>query len=226
MIITRVPFRVSFFGGGTDMPVWFERHGGAVISTTIDKYCYVTARPLPPFFDHRVRLAYSRIELVSELSEIEHPLIRVALQRFDRTDIEIHYDADLPAWSGLGTSSAFAVGLVRALSGLEGRLLSKKDLAIEAIRLERHVLEESGGYQDQVAAAYGGFNHVEFDPAGDAGATGGKILGAGAGGFMLLFCPEEMQRAVRERLSSLLFVPFAFDRSGMQVIHYQPSKSG
>ena len=328
MIITRVPFRVSFFGGGTDMPVWFERHGGAVISTTIDKYCYVTARPLPPFFDHRVRLAYSRIELVSELSEIEHPLIRVALQRFDRTDIEIHYDADLPAWSGLGTSSAFAVGLVGALSGLEGRLLSKKDLAIEAIRLERHVLEESGGYQDQVAAAYGGFNHVEFDPAGDfvvhpvvvspermavlqrslmlcyipktrksgdvspaanyrpeksdpllqflhesvdialriisegemrdlgelmhqtwfrkrqfpgttnatideayqaardAGATGGKILGAGAGGFMLLFCPEEMQRAVRERLSSLLFVPFAFDRSGMQVIHYQPSKSG
>ncbi len=310
------------------MPVWFERHGGAVISTTIDKYCYVTARPLPPFFDHRVRLAYSRIELVSELSEIEHPLIRVALQRFDRTDIEIHYDADLPAWSGLGTSSAFAVGLVGALSGLEGRLLSKKDLAIEAIRLERHVLEESGGYQDQVAAAYGGFNHVEFDPAGDfvvhpvvvspermavlqrslmlcyipktrksgdvspaanyrpeksdpllqflhesvdialriisegemrdlgelmhqtwfrkrqfpgttnatideayqaardAGATGGKILGAGAGGFMLLFCPEEMQRAVRERLSSLLFVPFAFDRSGMQVIHYQPSESG
>ena len=310
------------------MPVWFERHGGAVISTTIDKYCYVTARPLPPFFDHRVRLAYSRIELVSELSEIEHPLIRVALQRFDRTDIEIHYDADLPAWSGLGTSSAFAVGLVGALSGLEGRLLSKKDLAIEAIRLERHVLEESGGYQDQVAAAYGGFNHVEFDPAGDfvvhpvvvspermavlqrslmlcyipktrksgdvspaanyrpeksdpllqflhesvdialriisegemrdlgelmhqtwfrkrqfpgttnatideayqaardAGATGGKILGAGAGGFMLLFCPEEMQRAVRERLSSLLFVPFAFDRSGMQVIHYQPSKVG
>lgn len=328
MIITRVPFRVSFFGGGTDMPVWFERHGGAVISTTIDKYCYVTARPLPPFFDHRVRLAYSRIELVSELSEIEHPLIRAALQRFDRTDIEIHYDADLPAWSGLGTSSAFAVGLVGALSGLEGRLLSKKDLAIEAIRLERHVLEESGGYQDQVAAAYGGFNHVEFDPAGDfvvhpvvvspermavlqrslmlcyipktrksgdvspaanyrpeksdpllqflhesvdialriisegemrdlgelmhqtwfrkrqfpgttnatideayqaardAGATGGKILGAGAGGFMLLFCPEEMQRAVRERLSSLLFVPFAFDRSGMQVIHYQPSESG
>ncbi len=328
MIITRVPFRVSFFGGGTDMPVWFERHGGAVISTTIDKYCYVTARPLPPFFDHRVRLAYSRIELVSELSEIEHPLIRAALERFDRTDIEIHYDADLPAWSGLGTSSAFAVGLVGALSGLEGRLLSKKDLAIEAIRLERHVLEESGGYQDQVAAAYGGFNHVEFDPAGDfevhpvvvspermavllrslmlcyipktrksgdvsppanyrpeksdpllqflhesvdialriisegemrdlgelmhqtwfrkrqfpgttnatideayqaardAGATGGKILGAGAGGFMLLFCPEEMQRAVRERLSSLLFVPFAFDRSGMQVIHYQPSEGG
>ena len=275
-----------------------------------------------------MRLAYSRIELVSELSEIEHPLIRAALQRFDRTDIEIHYDADLPAWSGLGTSSAFAVGLVGALSGLEGRLLSKKDLAIEAIRLERHVLEESGGYQDQVAAAYGGFNHVEFDPAGDfevhpivvspermavlqrslmlcyipktrksgdvspaanyrpeksdpllqflhesvdialriisegemrdlgelmhqtwfrkrqfpgttnatideayqaardAGATGGKILGAGAGGFMLLVCPEEMQQAVRERLSSLLFVPFAFDRSGMQVIHYQPSKAG
>lgn len=324
MIITRVPFRVSFFGGGTDIPVWFERNGGAVLSTTIDKYCYVTARPLPPFFDYRIRLAYSRIELASEWSELEHPLIRAALERFDRLDIEIHYDADLPAWSGLGTSSAFGVGLVGALAGLEGRLLSKKDLAIEAIRLERHVLKEAGGYQDQVAAAYGGFNHVEFHATGDfdvhpvllppermavlqrslmlcyipktrksgdvspaanyrpeksdhllkflhesvdtalqimssgemrdlgelmhqtwfhkrqlpgttnetidaayrgareAGATGGKILGAGSGGFMLLFCPEEMQRAVRERLSDLLFVPFSFDRSGMQVIHYQP----
>jgi len=328
LIITRVPFRVSFFGGGTDIPIWFERHGGAVLSTTIDKYCYVTARPLPPFFDHSVRLVYSRIELVSELEEIQHPLIRAVLQRFDRTNIEIHYDADLPAWSGLGTSSAFGVGLVAALAGMEGRLLSKKDLAIETIRLERHVLKEPGGYQDQVAAAYGGFNHVEFHPSGDfdvhpvllpqerlaalqrslllcyipkvrksgdvslaggyqadksdhlleflhesvstalriisqgqlddlgelmhqtwfrkrqlpgttnatidevyraareAGATGGKILGAGAGGFMLLFCPEEMQRAVRDRLSDLLFVPFSFERSGMQVIHYEPSTPG
>ena len=325
VIITRVPFRVSLFGGGTDIPAWFDRKGGAVLSTTIDKYCYVTARPLPPFFDHRIRLAYSRIELVSELAEIEHPLIRAALERFGRSDIEIHYDADLPAWSGLGTSSAFGVGLVGALAGLDGRLLSRKDLAIEAIRLERHVLKEAGGYQDQVAAAYGGFNHVQFHPSGDfdvhpivlpsermavlqrslllcyipktrksgdvslaahykpeksdhlleflhgsvntalriisdgeirdlgelmhqtwfhkrqlpgttnstiddayqaareAGATGGKILGAGAGGFMLLFCPEEMQRKVRERLSDLLFVPFSFDRSGMQVIHYQHS---
>jgi D-glycero-alpha-D-manno-heptose-7-phosphate kinase len=325
MIITRVPFRVSFFGGGTDIPVWFERFGGAVLSTTIDKYCYVTARPLPPFFDHKVRLAYSRIELVSKLEEIQHPLIRVALERFRKTEVEIHYDADLPAWSGLGTSSAFAVGLVGAIGGLQGKLFGRKDLAIEAIRLERHVLEEAGGYQDQVAAAYGGFNHIEFHPTGDftvhpivlpperlnvlqrslmlcyipkvrqsgtvspannydaascdplfefihgsvnqalriisqgemrdlgallhetwqkkrelpgttnstidevyeaardAGATGGKILGAGAGGFMLLFCPEEMQRAVRERLSDLLFVPFSFDRSGMQVIHYQPA---
>ena len=324
MIITRVPFRVSFFGGGTDIPVWFERFGGAVLSTTIDKYCYVTARPLPPFFDHKVRLAYSRIELVSELDEIQHPLIRAALERFQRMHVEIHYDADLPAWSGLGTSSAFGVGLVGALGGLDGRLLSRKDLAIEAIRLERHVLKEPGGYQDQVAAAYGGFNHIGFDPTGDfavrpivlpperlkalqrslllcyvpkarqsgqvspardydpeqydhllrfihdsvksalriisagemrdlgdllhetwlrkrqfpgttndmideaynaardAGATGGKILGAGAGGFMILVCPEEMQRAVRERLSDLLFVPFSFDRTGMQVIHYEP----
>ena len=324
MIITRVPFRVSFFGGGTDIPVWFERHGGAVLSTTIDKYCYVTARPLPPFFDHKVRVAYSRIELAKDPADLEHPLVRAALQRFDRTNVEIHYDADLPAWSGLGTSSAFGVGLVGALAGLSGRLFSRKDLAIEAIRLERHVLKEAGGYQDQVAAAYGGFNHIEFHPGGDftvrpvlippdrmkavlrslmlcyipktrisgkvspagnydptksdhllefihgsvnqalrifasgeirdlgellhetwlrkrelpgtssstiddvytaareAGATGGKILGAGAGGFMLLICPEEMQRAVRERLSELLFVPFSFDRSGMQVIHYQP----
>ena len=325
MIITRVPFRVSFFGGGTDIPVWFERNGGAVLSTTIDKYCYVTARPLPPFFDHRVRLAYSRIELVSDVAEIEHPLIRAALERFGRTDIEIHYDADLPAWSGLGTSSAFGVGLAGALAGMEGRLLSRKDLAIEAIRLERHVLKEPGGYQDQVAAAYGGLNRIQFHPTGDfdvqpvvlppervaalqrslllcyipktrksgdvspaanykpeksdhlleflhesvdtalrimsegemrdlgellhqtwfrkrqlpgttnttiddayqaareAGATGGKILGAGAGGFMLLFCPEELQRKVMERLSGLLFVPFTFDRSGMQVIHYEPT---
>jgi D-glycero-alpha-D-manno-heptose-7-phosphate kinase len=324
MIITRVPFRISLFGGGTDIPAWFERFGGSVLSTTIDKYCYVTARPLPPFFDHKVRLAYSRIELVKELDEIQHPLIRAALQRFQRSDIEIHYDADLPAGSGLGTSSAFAAGLVGALGGLEGRMFSRKDLAIEAIRLERHVLEEAGGYQDQVAAAFGGFNHIQFDPTGDfsvhpivlspermnilqrslmlcyipkarqsgdvsparnydpdaydhllrfihdsvnsalgilssgemqdlgellhetwlrkrelpgttnsmiddaysaareAGASGGKILGAGAGGFMLFVCPEELQRAVRERLSHLLFVPFAFDRTGMQVIHYEP----
>ena len=212
MIITRVPFRVSFFGGGTDMPVWFERHGGAVISTTIDKYCYVTARPLPPFFDHRVRLAYSRIELVSELSEIEHPLIRAALQRFDRTDIEIHYYADLPAWSGLGTSSAFAVGLVGALSGLEGRLLSKKDLAIEAIRLERHVLEESGGYQDQVAAAYGGFNHVEFDPAGD---------------FVVhpvVVSPERM--AVLQRSLMLCYIPKTRKSGDVSpAANYRPEKS-
>jgi D-glycero-alpha-D-manno-heptose-7-phosphate kinase len=325
MIITRVPFRVSFFGGGTDIPVWFERHGGAVLSTTIDKYCYVTARVLPPFFDHRIRLAYSRIELVNDVSEIEHPLVRAALQRFERSNVEIHYDADLPAWSGLGTSSAFGVGLVGALAGLEGRMLSRKDLAIEAIRLERHVLEEPGGYQDQVAAAYGGLNRIDFHPGGDfgvqplvlpteriealqrslmlcyipktrksgdvspavdydastsdpllefihgsvdeairivcageirdlgelmhetwlrkrelpgtsnptidevyeaardKGASGGKILGAGSGGFMLLMCPEEAQRAVRERLSDLLFVPFSFDRSGMQVIHFQPT---
>lgn len=325
MIITRVPFRVSFFGGGTDIPIWFERNGGAVLSTTIDKYCYVTARALPPFFDHKVRLAYSRIELVTDLEDIEHPLVRAALQRFERSNVEIHYDADLPAWSGLGTSSAFGVGLVGALSGLAGRLLSRKDLAIEAIRLERHVLKEPGGYQDQVAAAYGGFNRIEFHRDGDfgvhpivlpperlkalqrslmlcyipkirksgevspaadydpaqmdhllefihgsvetalrivssgevrdlgellhetwlrkrqlpgtsnttideayaaareAGATGGKILGAGAGGFMLLICPEEMQRTVRERLGDLLFVPFSFDRTGMQVIHYQPA---
>jgi D-glycero-alpha-D-manno-heptose-7-phosphate kinase len=328
MIITRVPFRVSFFGGGTDIPVWFERHGGAVLSTTIDKYCYVTARPLPPFFDHRARLSYSRIELVNTLEEIQHPLIRAVLERFGRMDIEIHYDADLPAWSGLGTSSAFGVGLVGALAGLEGRMLSKRDLAIEAIRLERHVLKEPGGYQDQVAAAYGGINQIRFDTDGgfevhpvllpperlavlqrslllcyipktrksgdvspaanykpeksdhlleflhasvdtameiitegemrdlgelmhqtwfrkrqlpgttnsmiddayqaarDAGATGGKILGAGAGGFMLLFCPEELQRTVLARLSDLLFVPFRFDRSGMQVIHYQPGQPG
>lgn len=324
MIITRVPFRVSFFGGGTDIPVWFERHGGAVLSTTIDKYCYVTARSLPPFFDHRIRLAYSRIELVSEWDEIEHPLIRAALQRFGRSDVEIHYDADLPAWSGLGTSSAFGVGLAGVLAAMEGRMMSRRDLAIEAIRLERHVLKEAGGYQDQVAAAYGGLNHIKFHASGDfdvhpvvlsperlavlqrslllcyipkarksgdvspasnyqpdrsdpllefihgsvdtalrvlstgeirdlgellhetwerkrqlpgttnatiddayeaareAGATGGKILGAGSGGFMLLFCPEEMQRRVMDRLSDLLFVPFSFDRSGMQVIHYDP----
>lgn len=327
MIITRVPFRVSFFGGGTDLPVWFERFQGAVLSTTIDKYCYVTARKLPPFFDHTVRLAYSRIELVDDLADIEHPLIRVALERFEQSDVEVHYDADLPAWSGLGTSSAFGVGLVGALAGLKGRLLSRKNLAIEAIRLERHVLQEAGGYQDQVAAAYGGFNHIKFHLDGDfavhpivlppermkalqrslmlcyiprarksadvspaarydreindpllefihgsvdtalrimssgeirdlgelmhetwcrkrelpgtsnetidevysaareAGATGGKILGAGAGGFMLLTCPEELQRSVRERLSDLLFVPFSFDRTGMQVIHYEPQST-
>lgn len=162
MIITRTPFRISFFGGGTDIPQWFGEHGGQVLSTTIDKYCYVTARPLPPFFDHRLRLAYSRIETVSRTDEIQHPLLRAVLDGYEANDLEIHYDADLPGQSGLGTSSSFAVGLVAALEGLRGRMLSRKELADAAIHYEREVLEEPGGYQDQVAAAYGGFNRIEF----------------------------------------------------------------
>lgn len=322
MIITRTPFRVSFFGGGTDIPSWFLQEGGQVLSTTIDKYCYVTARHLPPFFDHSIRLAYSKIETVSQPTEIKHPLIRVILDDFASNHVEIHYDSDLPGNSGLGTSSSFGVGLVAALMGLQGKLLSDKALANKVIHYERHALQEYGGYQDQIAAAYGGLNHILFHTNGDysvrplpihherlqrlkeslllcyipikrlssnislakgfqkekhqdklrfihtsvdkalnillhgelddlghlmhetwlhkrqfdnvtnqaidevyeaahsAGALGGKLLGAGGGGFMLFYCQKEKQHKVLNALKKLLFVPFDFDQDGVQIIYY------
>lgn len=326
MIITRTPFRISFFGGGTDIPAWFTQEGGQVLSTAIDKYCYVTARDLPPFFDHSIRLAYSAIETVRDPADIRHPLLRVILEDFARNHIEVHYDADLPGNSGLGTSSSFGVGLVAALLGLEGRLPSKKELADRVIYYERYALQEHGGYQDQVAAAYGGFNHIVFHPDGDysvhpiplhaerlrefhdslllcyipikrysgdvslannfrkekcgehlrfmhdsvrdalailqngslkdighlmhevwlhkrcfsgvtkpeiddiyaagraAGALGGKLLGAGGGGFMLFHCRREKQARLRKALSRLLFVPFDFDFEGQKIIYYETAK--
>jgi D-glycero-alpha-D-manno-heptose-7-phosphate kinase len=326
MIITRVPFRISFFGGGTDYPSWYQVHGGAVLSTTIDKYCYLTARWLPPFFDHRIRLAYSQVEHCNEIDEIRHPAFREILRLTGIVGhVEAHYDADLPARSGMGSSSAFAVGLLHALRALQGQLVSPAQLARDAIYVERQILKEAVGSQDQVAVAHGGLNLIRFcrddsfsvEPlsvptevvqevnrclllfftgtmrtasevaksyglnlldqeavmhrlaglvpeaigclerqrltdfgrllhegwrlkkslspkistetieevytaARAAGALGGKLLGAGGGGFLLLFVPPDHQEAVRERLRGLLCVPFRFDSTGSQIIYSDP----
>ncbi|MBI1395548.1 MAG: kinase [Betaproteobacteria bacterium] len=329
MIITRTPFRISFFGGGTDYPGWYRQNGGAVLATTIDKYCYVSCRYLPPFFEHRHRIVYSRIENVLKASEIAHPVVRAVLGELsDERGLEIHHDGDLPARSGLGSSSSFTVGLIHTLAALEGRYASKEYLAREAIRIEQDVLKENVGSQDQVSAAYGGFNVVEFSPNDDfivspmvlpagrveelqshlmlfftglsrfasdvaksqidnfgkkerelrrmgemvneaimllqnpatpmtefghmlaaaweykrslsdkvstplideiyatgqrAGAIGGKLLGAGGGGFLLLFARPEVQADVRKALSRLVHVPFRFESAGSRVVMYQPN---
>lgn len=323
MIISKTPFRISFFGGGTDYPLWYREHGGAVLSTTFDKYCYVTCRGLPPFFDHKHRITYSRVEDVTQIADIQHPAIRAVLSEMSVDDgLEIHCDADLPARSGIGSSSSFVVGLLNSLSAIRGRIQTKEWLAHEAIRIEQGVLKESVGSQDQVAAAYGGFNQIDFDPTGrisvnpvnlpqvrktelnrhlmlfftgfsrlssevaetkiknlsrrkselfemksmvsegrsilesnsdivdfgkllhetwqrkrnlsnrvstDAideiydvarrsGAVGGKLLGAGGGGFMLIFAQPEKHASIRTALSSLVFVPFEFESKGAQLV--------
>ena len=328
MIISRTPYRVSFFGGGTDYPVWYREHGGAVLSTTIDKYCYISIRELPPFFDHRYRVVYSIVENVQEISEIKHPAVRAILEWLDvRRGVEIHHDGDLPARSGVGSSSAFTVGLLSAVHALEGQYTSKDALAQEAIHVEQCLLREAVGLQDQVSAAFGGFNHVTIRPDGAfqvnpvviphgrvddlqghllllftgiartaaevaqtmldnvgnreaelhalqqmvdraieiltsattdlkefghllheswilkrelsprvsnstidglyerarrAGAVGGKLLGAGGGGFMLLFVPPGDRANVAAALGDMIRVPFKFDASGSRVVLYQP----
>lgn len=329
MIISRTPFRVSFFGGGTDYPAWFKDHGGAVLATTIDKYCYISVRVLPPFFAHRYRLVYSVVENVKEISEIQHPAARAVLQWNGNHDgLEIHHDGDLPARSGLGSSSAFTVGLINAIKALEGRLISKDELARDAIHIEQCVLREPVGSQDQISAAFGGFNRITFRPDGSfnlepivlpaerhdelqrhlmlffsgisryssdisqtkidniaarsgeltamynmvdqaiailrdtdtpisefgkllheawslkkrlsdrvstdfiddvyltacrAGAIGGKVLGAGGGGFVLFFVPPERQAAVREALRELIYVPFQLESAGSRIVLYSPN---
>jgi D-glycero-alpha-D-manno-heptose-7-phosphate kinase len=329
MIISRTPFRVSFFGGGTDYPAWFKEHGGAVLATTIDKYCYISVRVLPPFFAHRYRLVYSVVENVKEISEIQHPAARAVLQWNGSHDgLEIHHDGDLPARSGLGSSSAFTVGLINAIKALEGRLVSKDELARDAIHIEQCVLREPVGSQDQISAAFGGFNRIAFRPdssfdlepivlpverhrelqrhlmlffsgisryssevaqtkidnivaraceltamyemvdqaidilrntvtpicefgkllheawslkkrlsdrvstqfiddiyetARRAGAIGGKVLGAGGGGFVLFFVPPEHQAAVRESLKELIYVPFKLESAGSRIVLYSPN---
>lgn len=329
MIISRTPFRISFFGGGTDYPAWYRRNGGAVLSTSIDKYTYITCRELPPFFEHRYRIAYSKIENARILSEIEHPAVRAAIQEVGvRHGLEIHCDADLPARAGLGSSSAFVVGLLHALKALQGLHVTRDWLAREAIRIEQDVLNEAVGSQDQMAAAHGGLNLIEFRTDGDirvspialtasrkqcladhlmlfftgvsrfastiaaakiasfesrkaellrmrelvdeglqvlagdadleqfglllneawqrkrslasvvstelvddiyaralrAGALGGKLLGAGGGGFMLFFVPPERQAEVCIALEELVYVPIGLDRTGSTLIHYQPEQ--
>lgn len=166
MIITKTPFRMSFFGGGTDMESFFKEYGGAVISTTFDKYCYVNVRHLPRFFDYSTELTYSKSERVSNIDDIQHPAIRNAMKMLDMHEIRLTYEADLPARSGLGTSSSFAVGMLNAFYALKGKYADKKKLADEAIYLERNLCQEAGGWQDQIAASFGGFNRINFNADG------------------------------------------------------------
>jgi D-glycero-alpha-D-manno-heptose-7-phosphate kinase len=323
MIISRTPYRISLFGGGTDFPAWYHRHGGSVIAGTIDKYCYLTCRYLPPFFEHKYRIVWSKIENCSTISEISHPAVKAVINhlQIDR-GLEIHHVGDLPARSGMGSSSAFTVGLLNALYAITGRMITKHDLAMESIHLEQEVLKETVGSQDQVSAAYGGLNRIDFMPNGEiavmpitisrervrelsshlmlfftgivrtssdvqskfvqamdekkrqlrimkdlveesisllnsnasitdvgellheawdakrgfannitnsdvddiharameAGAIGGKLTGAGGGGFLLLFVPPEKQKDVKASLNKFLHVPFNFDFTGSQII--------
>lgn len=327
MIITRTPFRMSFFGGGTDMENFFKEYGGAVLSATFDKYCYVNVRHLPRFFEWENELSYSRTERVSNVEDIQHPAIRNAMKMLDMHEIRLMYEADLPARSGLGTSSSFAVGMINAFYALKGKYADKRKLADKAIYLERVLCQEAGGWQDQIAASFGGMNRIEFykdgtydvrpiiihperkkqlndnlmmfftgftrfssdmqkenaigyaekvkqlqqmyglvDKAeriledehtdlddfgtlldvtwklkrqtGDAittnsidylyekgiaaGALGGKLLGAGGGGFLVFYVQPEKQEAVMDAMRDLLYVPFCFENVGTQVIHYTP----
>lgn len=329
MIITRTPFRISFFGGGTDYPGWYKENGGTVLSTSINKFCYLSCRVLPPFFTHKYRVVYSFQELVNKIEEIDHPSVRNTLN-FLKIDqgIEVHHQADLPARSGLGSSSSFTVGLVNALSAMNGNIRNKRQLALDAIHIEQNIIKENVGSQDQTAAAFGGLNIIDFggsqeiavrplilDPARlelfqdhlmlfftglsrdaskiakeqisnikdkgtelklmhemvaegaailankkrkldefgklldeswkikkslsskitnphlnnlyetgiKAGAIGGKLLGAGGGGFILFFAKPEDQPKIRKKLKNLLYVPFRFDHLGSQIIYYAPN---
>jgi D-glycero-alpha-D-manno-heptose-7-phosphate kinase len=165
MIITSTPYRISFFGGGTDYPVWFQEHGGAVLATTINRYCYITCRTLPPFFEFRHRIVWSQVEHVNHVEEIIHPAVREAIRYMDvKQGLEIHHDGDLPARSGLGSSSSFSVGILHALHALQGKMMTKGELARQAIHLEQNLLKEDVGIQDQILTAYGGLNVVNIDP--------------------------------------------------------------
>lgn len=327
MIITKTPFRMSFFGGGTDLEDYFKENKGAVLSTTFDKYCYVNVRHLPRFFDYSTELSYSKTERVVDVDDIQHPAIREAMKMLDMHEIRLTYEADLPARSGLGTSSSFAVGMLNAFYTLKGKYADKKRLANEAIYLERVRCNELGGWQDQIAASYGGFNRINFGADGfevhpiiisperkkqlnqnllmfftgftrfssdvqkanitespddrnarlkemyslveeaegiltdkytdlddfgrlldctwklkrktgfsistssidrlyirgiEAGAIGGKLLGAGGGGFLIFYVQPEKQENVRKAMSDLMYIPFEFENGGTRVIHYSP----
>jgi D-glycero-alpha-D-manno-heptose-7-phosphate kinase len=317
---------MSFFGGGTDMPEFFNEYGGAVLSTTFDKYCYVVLRHMPPFHPYLTELVYNQIERINDIEEIEHPLIRECMRLHDIEEIRLSYEGDLPARTGLGTSSSFAVGMLNAFCALKGKMMSNRTLAEEAIHIERNILQECGGWQDQIAAAYGGLNRINFrnndftvhpviihhdrkkelnenlllfytglqrfssDIQADtflkpidkkdrlldmlalvdeaemilsdnkttlnefgrlldltwklkrgigakvsdgsidelyniaikAGALGGKLLGAGGGGFLLFYCEKEKQQNLIKALNKLMVVPFNFENDGTNVIYYAP----
>lgn len=319
---------MSFFGGGTDMEEFFRQYGGAVLSTTFDKYCYVNVRHLPRFFDYTTELSYSKTERVTDIEDIEHPAIRNAMKMLDMHEIRLTYEADLPARSGLGTSSSFAVGMLNAFYALKGKYVDKKRLADEAIYLERVLCAEAGGWQDQIAASFGGFNRINFNADGyevlpviispekkrrlndnllmfftgftrfssdvqkanrqgyhdktaelkemlslvddaervltdkttdlddfgrlldhtwklkrqtgaaistdsidalyskgiAAGALGGKLLGAGGGGFLVFYVQPEYRESVMKAMSDLLYIPFRFEDGGTRVIHYSPEE--
>ncbi len=326
MVISKTPFRMSFFGGGTDLESYFNEYGGAVLSTTFDKYCYVNVRHLPPFFNYTNEFSYSKIERVTEIDDIMHPAIRNAMKMMDLQDIRLTYEADLPARSGLGTSSSFAVGMLNAFYALNGQYADSRKLADEAIYLERVLCNEAGGWQDQIAAAFGGFNRIEFKNSKyevypvivslerktqlngnlmmfftgfsrfssdvqkangldksskvkqlqemyslvaeaekvltgetkdlnefgrlldytwklkrttgaavstdsidslyqkgiEAGALGGKLLGAGGGGFLVFYVEPDKQQEVKAALSDLLYIPFKFEEGGSRIIYYAP----
>lgn len=326
MIITKTPFRMSFFGGGTDMEKFFKKNGGSVLSTTFDKYCYVNVRHLPRFFNYSTELSYSKIERVTDIEAIQHPAIRNAMKMLDMHELRLTYEADLPARSGLGTSSSFAVGMLNAFYALKGKYVNKKRLADEAIYLERVLCNEAGGWQDQIAASFGGFNRINFNMDGyevlpiiidperkkslnnnlmmfftgftrfssgiqkannvsakeketqlkemltlvdeaeavlvnkekdldefgylldhtwnlkkqmggsistssidefyqkgiEAGALGGKLLGAGGGGFLVFYVQPEYHEKVMAAMHDLLYIPFKFEDGGTRVIHYSP----
>ncbi len=329
MIISKTPFRISFFGGGTDYPAWFKEHGGQVLVTAIDKYCYISCRVLPPFFEHKHRIVYSKIENAKDIDDIGHPAVRAVLQTFNvEHGLEIHHDGDLPARSGLGSSSAFTVGLINAMHALRGEYRSSSQLAEEAIHIEQTVLRENVGVQDQISTAFGGFNRIKLNPNGkyeiipcilppdrlhtlqnhlmlfftgvsrfsseivkgqlenlknrkaelhaisqmveealnillsskmqleefglllgeawerkrqlsdsvsnamldeiynsarSAGAIGGKLLGAGGGGFFLFVVSPERQNEVRQKLAKLTEVPFGFEAEGTKIVLYNPN---
>ena len=165
MIITRTPFRISLFGGGSDHPAWFNQNGGRVLSFAINKYCYLTSRILPPFFEHKFRIAYSKVETTNSIDEIQHPVVRESIRKFTpRSNLEIHHDGDLPARSGIGSSSAFAVGMIHSLIALRQESISRSTLADLAIEMEHEILKENVGWQDQIACALGGVNLIDFGP--------------------------------------------------------------
>ena len=325
MIISRTPYRISFVGGGTDYHTWYQKHGAAVLSTTINHYCYLQCRFLAPFFEHKSRIVWSKVEEVLEHNDIQHPAVKAILNYLKiNQGVEINHQGDLPARSGLGSSSAFSVGLLHALYALRGMISSKRELACEAIHIERDILQENVGVQDQIATAYGGLNKIIIHANGDfevtplilpfarmhelhehlllfftgvsrtasdvaadkiksipqkshelhqmrsmvdeaekilcsgqdinlfgellheswllkrqlsnkvaptfiddiytkarnAGAIGGKLLGAGGGGFMLFFVKPENKPEVCAALKDLLLVPFDFESSGSQIIFY------
>ena len=168
MIITKTPYRISFFGGGSDYPDWYIKNGGIVLSTTIDKYIYLSCRKLPPFFKHKHRIVWSKVELVNKIKDIQHRAVKKILEHYKIDEgIELHYDGDLPARSGMGSSSSFVVGLINTLNCLNSKKINKKELALRSIKFEQKILKDTVGSQDQIAASYGGFNKITFFPKGD-----------------------------------------------------------